>query len=325
MDALLVGAGAVGQVLGLHLQRGGARVHFLVRPAYAEATRRGFVLQPLHGARAPATLTPDGVLTTVDEVAARRWDVVLLCVSSTALRAGSWLADVARAAGAATVVAIQPGLDDPALVGAQVPRERLVWSMFGLVSYVEAEATRWYLPPLARLPFDGPRARPIAETLTRGGLPSVVRAGVADALAFAGAALDLHIVALECAGWSLASLRRDRALVGELHAALDEALAVAAHHRGRAAPWLLRRLLRPWVTRLLLRLVPRLAPFDAERYLRGHFTKVGDQTAAQLDAYVALAAKDTPALRRLRERLAHHRRQGGPDEHPVRDVRPQAG
>ncbi len=81
---LLVGAGAVGQVYGRHLQLGGADISFLVRPQYAAAVRRGFDLYPLRkrGRRDAVRLQDFAVLTETAAVAAQRWDAVFLCVSS---------------------------------------------------------------------------------------------------------------------------------------------------------------------------------------------------------------------------------------------------
>lgn len=48
MKVLVVGAGSVGQVLGAHLQAGGAQVEFLVKPAYAAYhDRHAMILQQL--------------------------------------------------------------------------------------------------------------------------------------------------------------------------------------------------------------------------------------------------------------------------------------
>jgi 2-dehydropantoate 2-reductase len=172
-------------------------------------------------------------------------------------------------------------------------------------SWCAPDGTRYWRPPLGKLPLSGPRARAIATALTRGGLPSRVQADVPRALAFGAAALDLHMVALECAGWKFAALGADRALLDDTRAAVGEALAAIGERLGGRAPFLLRRL-RPWMIRLALRLAPRLVPFDVERYLRAHYTKVGDQTALQLDTYVALARASgggAPALGRLQDRL----------------------
>jgi 2-dehydropantoate 2-reductase len=311
METLLVGAGAVGRVLGLHLQRGGARLAFLVKPAHADEARRGFWLQPLARGRQRPALRLDGydVLTRTDEVAARAWDCIVLCVSSPALRRGRWLDELAAASGAATVVAIQPGLDDPEYLGARVDGERLVWGMFSMVSYASDAGTAYWRPPFGRLPFSGPaaRVRPLVETLTRGGLPARAHRDVPGALAFAGAALDVHVLALARAGWRFDALARDRALVADTHAALGEALAIAARHRGAKSPFLVGHL-APWHTRLALRLGPRLTPFDLESYFRSHFTKVGEQSAAWLRTYLALAARHrlpSRALARFAEELPH--------------------
>ena len=97
MKALLVGAGAVGQVYARHLQRGGAQITFFVREKYRaemeQAARgSGLALRCMNrgaiGGR--LQLRDFGVVTSPKEVAAQSWDVVWLCVSSSAL-AGSWL------------------------------------------------------------------------------------------------------------------------------------------------------------------------------------------------------------------------------------------
>ena len=86
MNILIVCAGAVGQVYGHHLSRGGAHVRYFVRERHAAATRAGFVFHPLNRparerpVRAP--LAAADVLTSIDEVKAIAWDQVYLCMSS---------------------------------------------------------------------------------------------------------------------------------------------------------------------------------------------------------------------------------------------------
>jgi hypothetical protein len=110
-------------------------------------------------------------------------------------------------------------------------------------------------------------------------------------------------------GWRFDALGQDRALLGEVHAALRESLAVAAHLRSSRVPFFLRAL-RPWMSRAILRLAPRLAPFDLARYFRAHYEKLADQTAVQLEAVLWLAAASGlpyAGLSALRERLAASR------------------
>src|SRR6185436_20748884 len=107
MRALVVGAGAVGQVYARHLALGGATVTFLVKPARAAACQAGLTLYPLHAGGRPQRFTAP-VLTSLEEVARQRWDAVFLAVSSTALRDGAWLGALLAALGDATVVLLQP-------------------------------------------------------------------------------------------------------------------------------------------------------------------------------------------------------------------------
>ena len=318
LRVLVVGAGAVGKVLGAHLAAGGAAVSYLVRPSQLDGLRHGFVVYPLHesqGRRRPIEVPHVDALTTTQAVAARTWDMVVLGVSSTALRRGTWLAVLGAATGAATVLGIQPGLDDAALVATHFGVERVVWGMFGFMSYATDDlgealpraGIAYYRPPFATLPLGGSKARvdALTKVFAHGGLPSKAHPDVARALAFGGAVLDLLVVALECAGFRLAALRQDRALLGDAHQAIGEALTIAASVRGgrptAALGWL-----RPWMIRLVLGAAPHLLPFALEPYLRRHYTKVADQTLAGLEHYVSLGRHGAfrhDALNRMLARL----------------------
>lgn len=318
MRCLLVGAGAVGQVYARHLQLGGAEVAFLVRPKYAAEARAGFDMYPLDrkdARREPVRLEGFSALTAADEVARARWDAVLLCVASTALREGTWLADLARAAGDATIVMLQPGIEDRDCVLECVPAERLLSGMIGMVSYhaplpgesVPRPGIAYWLPPLAETPLSGPRERaePVVEALVRGGIRSRLHPNVPAALAFGGAVLDMHIAALECTGWSFRELRRDPTALALASRAAREAIAIASRRLGVRAP-LAPRLVRPCLMRIATRLAPRLAPLDLETYFRVHFTKVGAQRRLGLRTHVELAERfglECGAIRGLAARL----------------------
>ncbi|HLM43186.1 MAG TPA: 2-dehydropantoate 2-reductase N-terminal domain-containing protein, partial [Myxococcaceae bacterium] len=168
---LLVGAGAVGQVFGRYLQEAGCDVSFLVKERYAEEARRGFTLHELglfQRASAPGVFSGFDVLVSHQEVAARGWDQVWLCVSSTALRAGNWVDALARATGEATWVMLQPSLDDRDWLLQWIPPERLVSGMIPFISFhaplkpgerYAKPGTAFWLPPMTRGPFSGPPER----------------------------------------------------------------------------------------------------------------------------------------------------------------------
>jgi 2-dehydropantoate 2-reductase len=303
MRALIVGAGAVGQVYGRCLRAGGARssdLAYLVKPVHADQARAGFTLYPLGGRRhrPPRSERLDGfeVLTGPDQVAGQRWDQVYLAVSSTALRAGDWFARLVPAIGQATLVLLQPGPEDRQFVLRALPAGQLVQGTITAVAYraplpgeegrYPQPGTAYWLPP-APAPFSGPRERldPVVAALRAGGMRARRVRDVEALVPFATALFMPVLAVLEQAGWSLAELGRGDRLARALRAG-REAMRVTAAQVGRRAPWPL-RLVRPWAVRALLRLAPRVAPLDLQAYLRVHFTKVGDQTRDFLRHYLA--------------------------------------
>ena len=293
MRALIVGAGSVGQVFGHHLARGGAEVSLLVKPKYADECRRGFTLYP--AGRTPPraqTFAAASVLTAPDDAAGTAWDQIYLAVSSLALSSVDWLAALARATGDATVVFLQPNMDDRAIVTSVIDPGRVVDGTIGFVSYhaplpgetrITEPGMAYWSPGPSR--FSGERADGVVAALRRGKLP-VRRVGdVAAAAAFQSAVLYAYIVALEAEGWSFRALRRgDRlALAGR---AAAQAMAIVGDRLGRPVPWRVRLASRPVLVGMALRMMRWVAPLDLETCLRVHFTKLGEQTRAAIRDYL---------------------------------------
>jgi 2-dehydropantoate 2-reductase len=295
MRVLIVGAGAVGQVFGHHLALGGAEVTFLIKPAYAEDCRRGFTLYALdRKPPQPHRFAGFGVITAPGEAAGVPWDHVYLTVSSTALRAGTWLAELAAATGDATIVFLQPNLDDRAFLTSVVEPRRVVDGTIAFLSYHAplpgetrfAEPGMAYWFPPGPSPFSGERAADVVGALRAGKLPARRVRDVTAAAPFQTAVLYAYLAALEGAGWSFAELRRgDRMRLAGRGAA--QAMAIAGHQIARRAPWRIRLAARPLVIRLVLRLARRIVPLDLETYLGIHFRKLADQTYAGIHSYVA--------------------------------------
>lgn len=322
MRVLLVGAGAVGQVYGRHFQRGGAHVTFFVKAKYTEEVRGGFDLYPLNESRRrkePVRFEDFALVSDLAEVAAGTWDVVVICVSSTALRRGDWFASLVDVVGDATLVSLSPGLEDRAFVHEHVPEERAVFGMIGLLSYpgpLDGETLPkpgmvYWVPPLTKMTFSGPEVRTeaVVRTLRVGGLKSKRVADTAKDMAFGGPVLQMLMAALEIAGWRFRQLRADRPLLALAHRAMGEAFAVAAKRMSCKTPLAL-RLLRPWMFRMATRLMPMVTPVDMERFFAKHFTKVGDQTQDTLATYGRLAEQygvPHDAIDTLASRLASAR------------------
>ncbi len=316
MKVLVVGAGAVGQVYAAHLKRSGAHVALYVRPSRAEDVRRGVTLYRMRAFRRHMveTFVPDQVVTSADEVAAEGWDQVWLCVPTTAIF-GGFADDLLRAASDATIVSISPGVELRERLCTLVPASRVVSGLVGLIAYqgpLPGEpldpGIAYMFPPFAKSRFSGhpDRVDPVVAALRRGGCPAKVHADARSALAFSSSALVPVVVALEGAGWSFDELRHGPWL--SLAARASREAMQITERRLAAPPPRSAVLVRPAVVRLALLLAPVFLPFDLEKYLRFHFTKVGDQSRMLMRDYTGEAEREGlggEALRELEERVFH--------------------
>ncbi len=335
MKVLVIGAGAVGQVYGYHLAKGGADVTFFVRPQYADEARAGFTLYPLNALRSethlgaltqtlaaydpkkavpPVRFDGFGVVTSAAEVRERAWDAVVVTVSSSALQ-GAWLGELLAATaarGAPTVVMLQPGPDDRARFLEFVPADRLVAGVVTLASYhaplpgetrfAEPGMAYWF-PPLMPAPFTGPaeRTQAIAKILRGGELPAKAL-GARAKVPGGGAevALMTWLAAFEAANWSFRGLGEPE-LARLTHAAVGEVVAI------ERAPKLVGVVACAPIVRGFLWLASKVAPFPFESMVGAHFEKVRDQTRHILGGTIAkgrAAALPTEHLEALRARLA---------------------
>jgi 2-dehydropantoate 2-reductase len=311
---LVVGAGAVGQVYACHLARGGAIVTFLIKPAHAAELEGGLTLYPLNRPRRrrtePVRFDGYAVLTDVAAAAAERWDQIYLTVSSTALRAGHWFAQLAAGLGSATLVLLQSGPEDRRFVQQHVPTEQLVQGVITVISYrapmpgetrFPRPGIAYWFGPLAKSPLSGPRSASVVAALRAGGLPARRHRDVVPGSAYPTAMLMPLLAVLEQAGWKF-GLVRERERLALAARAGEEALQVMARHQGQRPPFLLRLVNHPLAVRLVMAVAPRIMPFDLEAYLQVHFTKVGDQTRDFLRTYLALgrgAGLPTDALAQI--------------------------
>jgi 2-dehydropantoate 2-reductase len=317
MNALIVGAGAVGQVYGRHLALGGAHVYYFVREKYAEECRRGFAFYPLNRRKPRAaavrmSVAPGDILTSVDEVKAIRFDQVYLCVASHQLH-GPWLGELVAAIGDATVVSLQPGREDRDVILRVVPVDRLVAGMITVISYhaplpgetVPEPGMAYWFPPLQPAPFSGPveRTRAVVGALRAGKQPATIKRDVPAMVIFPSALLMVLLTALERARWSFRELKAG-AVLPSVRPAVAEAFAIIQAEHGTRAPRLLGMITRPFWLRRIITLARWVLPLDAETYFRVHFTKVNEQTRMFMRAYIEQGAKlgtPTNALRALEE------------------------
>lgn len=223
---LLVGAGAVGQVYGRHLRLAGCDVAYLVKEKHVEETRGGFTLYPLGLLRRSyrsTTFNDFRVFASAEEATREPWDQIWLCVSSTALRSGDWVRELARLSPSATIVMLQPALDDQDWIRQRVDADRLVSGMIGIISFraplrpqdpVPSPGTAYILPPGSPSLFSGSpdRVRGVVEALSRGGCPAKRVADVGKAAAIPTAVLTAFVHELESQDWSFEKVTRNEPL-----------------------------------------------------------------------------------------------------------------
>ncbi|WP_164855959.1 ketopantoate reductase family protein [Lujinxingia sediminis] len=294
MRILIVGAGSVGQLYGLHLARAGEEVHVLVRPRYAEEARRGYRLyERRRDFKQHAIFTPDGVWTDAADLPPGHFDAIILAIPSTGLK-GPWLASLARGLGDATLLTLTPGLDDVQTLSEHIAPDQIVRGLITSVSYpaplpgesCPQPGTAYWFPPLTPALFEGPKERvtPIVTALNRGHMSSRSVRGLAEKAAFGSGVLMPIVAHMETVGWSLDRLRDET--LSELVTTMSQIRTILEATLQSKAP-LPMRMLTPTTVKLLTRVAPRVPPFDFEVYLKVHFTKVGAQTRMFLDDYIA--------------------------------------
>ena len=311
MKILIIGAGAVGQVYGWHLRQAGHTVSFFVKEQYRTEVSQGLTLYRL-GHTQTQRQDWSNVQTLSDplEVANKEWDQIWITLTSNALR-GELASLVLAAVGNATVVCLQPDVEDCAYVRTRVPSPAQV--VQGLITFISYQSPlpnqegpkgiAYFLPPMAPGLFAGerPRVESIIHGLKAGGMSARIVKDFPKAAAGAPALLQPLMCALETNHWQLSTLLNSRQFVLGLEAS-GEALNIV-HAEAGANVSLLKSVLHPWVWRLVLPLSRRLLPLDLEPYLHYHYGKVGIQSRLMLDTYIRLGQQHhlkTNALQQLR-------------------------
>ena len=314
MKVLVVGAGAVGQVYGFHLAKGGADVSFYIKEEYAAEMKEGFELyqlslfgKVLHGRTKHHHFTQFSYISDTASLRQHSFDYILLTVSSTALRSGWWEA-FEDAAGDAHIVSLQPALDDAELILKTLPKERFIKGLIQFFSYQsplpghnEPKGVHYLLPPVAGLfENESGRARDLIQTLKSGGFNAQHR----DNLNFYSSSLSSISIpltaALEISGWRISNLIKGDSLRVGLDAAREANQAIALTLRGKPVSPML---VKEWLVRMFLRIVPFVFPFDVEAYLKFHFSKVGDQTRLMLEQFIG-HARDNALSHKEKSRLS---------------------
>jgi hypothetical protein len=289
MKVLIIGAGAVGQIYGYHFHQGGAEVSYLVKEKYQAELAIGMKLFPLNQGRKPQGLLFKNfqLITDYQVLKQTKWDVVLITVASDALYQ-PWLQELSQVINPeASILSLQPGMRDRAEIARFFSPTRILTGLIVLIAFPtpldakgpQEKGMAWWMPPLVKTPFDGAsdRVAPIIVTLNRGGFPST-QENLLDnptKAAFGSTFLGEFIYCLEKNDWQLSQFHH-AAAGNEFVEGLRSSFAKIARKIAVPVPALV-NLLGWRFYSLLIVVAKMIMPFDLERYLKSHFTKVAAQ------------------------------------------------
>ena len=316
MNALVIGAGAIGQVIGYHLQKGGSQVTFFARSERAQHIKNGLVLFHLNkrnSRRRPINFESFEVFSEYSGIEDQEWDQIYFCIPSDAL-SDSLLEGVSERSGEATIIKLQPGLGDYRIYKKHFEESHLVSGMLSFMSYaaplpqehIEQPGIAYWLPPLLSIPFSGStiRVRAVVKALNNGGLRARVHDDVERLVGFALALQAPLTAGLECSRWSIQEYRASPTLKVVCRA-IKEATAIVSNTLQSDPPKIM-KLLNCSLIRVGLSFLPRRYPFNMEHYLVAHYKKLHEQSCKNLDDYIEQGQKmDLPhdSLLELREGL----------------------
>lgn len=301
VTALIVGAGAVGQVYGHYLQRGGASVSYLVKEKYREQCEKGFTLyRSRRSGLGPAEhFKADAIYTDIGVLKEHEFDQVWLAVPSTALR-GEWLVQLRDAIGDATVVMLQPDLDDRDYVLSIFPSEQVVCGIVNFISYqtplpdlpdyhpdADKQGVAYMLMPMMTAEFSGTEERvpAVAEAMASGRFNVKVEKDATRAYADRSAWMIPLVATLELEQWSFKRLQMNSNSLDLAVDAAKEALHIVAAKFGKRQNWTERLFSLFWV-KMALPLIRFLSPMDAESFVKYHFMKTAPQTRMMLRTFI---------------------------------------
>ncbi len=276
MHAVLIGAGALGRLYGVHLAAGGADVSFVVRES-RPAGDDPFIVERFYGPSQRLILERPRRVTRVPDDA----DLLLLAV-----RAEHLTGPLTRAltlAPPVPIIALTPLLP-PSLARLEAALgRRVIVALPAVASRLDADrVVRYFVPPLSETSIDrdaaeDPLVRELVETLTRAGLPSGFKANVRDRNPATTILFYPLSLALALAG-SMARLLSDRPLLTRALRACRE-LAPIARAVGPVEPGvsLLVRCSTPRLLRAGIGAARWILP-DLVTFIEDHFgTKLSSQ------------------------------------------------
>ena len=303
MKVLIVGSGAVGQVLGLYLQKSGVELGFFARPESAkkleEALEHGglALYQTTYFRRQdPTAHRLDSYVVVTDLAGSQQFkpDQIWFTTPSTVFYT-TWFREFLEQVPCEQVVCFAPEGKRPEFFPVGIDEERWV---FGGVTFISWQGghlggggrpggVNFWLPPLTEIPLVGAGKAPkeVAVVLKKAGLRAAVKKGNFQTMQAAlTAMMSAYVVGFELAGWSFSAYRRSPWLKLAARGAREAALGQLPE-RGIVAKGIYWIITSAVVFHFAAYLLPLAAHFDLEKYLQFHYHKTREQTLNLLDVF----------------------------------------
>jgi hypothetical protein len=303
MKILMVGCGAVGQVLGLLLQKAGVELGFYARPGSAQRLKTAQehgglpLFQTSHFHRHnPIVHRLENYQVVTDVAGSQRFqpDQIWFTTPSQVYYS-EWFRGFLQEVASERVVCFAPEGGRTEFIPESGRKDRLV---FGGITFIawqgeleggegRAEGVNFWLPPFLEIPLMGAENAPreVAELLKKAGFRvGVKKQGFQKSLAAMTALISALVAGLELCGWTFGAFRRS-AWLKRTSAGSKEAVLSQLSGSGIFTRALLGILLSSPGLFLVTCFLPLLFPFDLEKYLKFHYLKTRDQTLTLLDVF----------------------------------------
>ena len=236
-NVLILGAGAVGQVIGTHLRLSGCDVTFWVRPSQKETLEsKGLTLYNVK-TETELHISAPQVITEVPEET--KYDAVFICVRSEQLdEALSQIQSAFSSLEDMVIIPIQPGRDDGLKVFRALSEAVVVPMSPAFQAFFAAERVE-YLAPKQLASLVGPPYNEtlhvrdeIVRLLQQGGIPTK---GVNDLEAdtrFISVAIQCFVVALGLVDFSIKKLSQNSRLLNMTAQAIEEGIEITRQDLG---------------------------------------------------------------------------------------------
>jgi ketopantoate reductase len=236
-NVLILGAGAVGQVIGTHLRLSGCDVTFWVRESQKEALEnKGLTLFNVK-TETELHISAPQVITRVSQDA--KYDALFICVRSDQLdTALSEIKTQLPALEDLVVIPIQPGRDDGLKTFRALPEAIIVPMCPGFAAYFGDNRVEYWapkmIPSLVGPPFNETLhvRDEIVRLLSQGGVPAKGVNDLEAEVRFPSAALQVLLGAFHLADYSLKRLGQNKKLLNLTAQAVREAMEIVKRDLG---------------------------------------------------------------------------------------------